>query len=103
MRDFNHIMDKLIEVDILKGMILNDHQSLCLNYLQKPRSVPTDNNPHRFSTLLDKNEVNTQNIEKYFLKTLKERELTDYDKFLFENLDGELKLRILSNFNLLKK
>ncbi len=32
-RDFNYIIDKLIEVETLKSMLLNSHQSLCFNYI----------------------------------------------------------------------
>jgi hypothetical protein len=38
-RDFNYILDKMTEVDVLKDILLNEHQSLCLSYLQKPREI----------------------------------------------------------------
>ena len=102
-RDFNYIMDKLIEVDLLKNMMLNNYQSLCLNYMQKPRTVLHGQSPHRFSSLVDKADKNIQHIENYFLKLLKEREVSGYDEYIFTNLDDDVKAKILSNFSLFTK
>lgn len=94
-RDFNYILDKMNEVDNLKEILLNDHQSLCLSYLQKPREIDLGDSLHRFSNLITKEEVNKDTIQKYFLRLLNYETLTEKDEILFNRLEDKLKEKIL--------
>jgi hypothetical protein len=96
LRDFNYILDKMTEVDTIKKMLFNDHQALCLKYLQKPRDISVSNTPNRFSSVLNSDEVNISQIYKYFQKLLNEEELRGYDQFLFESLDENIKEKIIN-------
>ena len=93
-RDFNYIAEKMNELDVLKGMILNEHQSLCLKFLKKPSYVEVSDISKTFSTLANSNEENTEIICNYFIRLLNEDPLSGYDEFLFKNLDDRVKDKI---------
>jgi hypothetical protein len=94
-RDFNYILDKMNEVDILKEILFNEHQSLCLSYLQKPREIDLGDTPHRFSNLTAREEANKDKIQKYFTRLLNQEALTGNDEILFKRLEEKLKEKIL--------
>ena len=93
-RDFNYIAEKMNELDVLKGMILNEHQALCLKYLKKPSYVEVSDITKTFSTLANSNEENVDIICNYFIRLLNEDPLSGYDEFIFKNLDDRVKDRI---------
>ena len=93
-RDFNYIAEKMNELDVLKGMILNEHQSLCLKFLKKPSYVEVSDISKTFSTLANSNEENVEIISNYFIRLLNEDPLSGYDEFLFKNLDNRVRERI---------
>jgi len=94
-RDFNYILSKMNEVDTLKEILLNEHQSLCLSYLQKPREIDLGDSPHRFSNLITNEEVNKDTVQKYFQRLLNNETLTEKDEILFKRLEDKLKEKIL--------
>lgn len=94
-RDFNYIAEKMNELDVLKGMILNEHQSLCLKFLKKPSYVEVSDITKTFSTMANSNDQNIDIICNYFIKLLNEDPLSGYDEFLFRNIDERIRERIL--------
>ena len=94
-RDFNYIAEKMNEMDVLKGMMLNEHQALCLKFLKKPSYVEVSDITKTFSTLANSNEENAEIICNYFIRLLNEDPLSGYDEFLFKNIDDRIKERIL--------
>jgi hypothetical protein len=94
-RDFNYILDKMTEVDVLKDILLNEHQSLCLSYLKKPRDIDGDT-PHRFSSLVTGEEDNRNIIQRYFTRILNQEALVGNDEILFRRLDDKLREKVLS-------
>ena len=98
-RDFNYILEKMTEVDVMKNLMMNEYQALCLNYLQKPRDLPTSENPQRFSTIVNSEETNISQIQSYFLRLLNEDALVGHDEYLFRGLDESIKEMIFSKLN----
>ena len=94
-RDFNYILDKMTEVDVLKDILLNEHQSLCLSYLKKPRDIDLGDTPHRFSSLVTGEEVNRDIIQRYFTKILNQEALVGNDEILFRRLDDKLREKVM--------
>lgn len=82
-RDFNVILNKMNEIDALKSMLLNDHQALCLNYLQKPKDVELNEPLNKFSFLINTEEEN-QNYtwEDFYVK----RNLRKFKKIEFTEI-----------------
>jgi hypothetical protein len=96
-RDFNYILDKMTELDLMKTIILNEHQGLCLEYIQKPREVDLTDAPQRFSKLVNTDQINKKIIQEYFSKLLSEDVLIGHDEFLFRKLDDSIKEDIMIN------
>ena len=94
-RDFNYIAEKMNELDVMKGMILNEHQSLCLKFLKKPSYVEVSDITKTFSSMANSNDENIEIICNYFIRLLNEDPLSGYDEFLFKNLDDRIRERIL--------
>ena len=94
-RDFNYIAEKMNELDVMKGMMLNEHQSLCLKFLKKPSYVEVNDISKTFSTMAKSNEENIEIVCNYFIRLLNEDPLSGYDEFLFKNLDGTIRDKIL--------
>ena len=69
-RDFNFILLKMNEIENLKNIFLNDHQSLSLYYLKKPKHITSNNTPHRFSFLVNSEEQNAKYLKDYFIKRM---------------------------------
>ncbi len=95
-RDFNYISEKLNELDVMKGMILNEHQSLCVKFLKKPSYVEVSDISKTFSTMANSNEENIEIVCNYFIRLLNEDPLSGYDEFLFKNLDDSVRDKILA-------
>jgi hypothetical protein len=95
-RDFNFILMKMNEVENLKNIFLNDHQSLSMCYLQKPKHITSNNTPHRFSFLVNSEEINAKYLTEYFVKRMESGKLSGNDEVLFKQLDQKIKLQILS-------
>jgi len=94
-RDFNYIAEKMNELDVIKGMLLNEHQSLSLKYLKKPSYVEVSDITKTFSTLANTHDENIEIICDYFIKLLKEDPLSGFDEFIFKNIDDKIKEKIL--------
>jgi hypothetical protein len=43
LRDYDIVIKKINEIDVLKRLLLNDEQLLCFDFLEKPLSLNTDN------------------------------------------------------------
>ena len=71
-RDFNYIAEKMNELDVIKGMMLNEHQSLCLKFLKKPSYVEVSDISKTFSTMANSNEENIEIVCNYFIRLLNE-------------------------------
>lgn len=99
LRDYNFILNKLKETEVLKQIVLNPNQALCLNYLQKPNDLFSEHSLYNFSTLLNSNEHNTSEISNYFIKLLEVGDLEGNDKILFDGLDSKIKTDILKKLN----
>jgi hypothetical protein len=95
-RDFNFIIMKMNEVENLKNIFLNDHQSLSMCYLQKPKLITSQKIPHRFSFLVNSDEINAKYLTEYFVKRMEIGQLEGNDQVLFKQLDQKLKIHILS-------
>ena len=95
-RDFNFIIMKMSEVENLKNIFLNDHQSLSMCYLQKPKNVTSNKTPHRFSFLVNSEEINAKYLTEYFVKRMETGKLVGNDEVLFKQLDHKIKIQILS-------
>ncbi len=95
-RDFSYLADKMNELDVIKSMLLNEHQALCLKFLKKPSYVQVNDISQTFSTLVNSNDENIEIICNYFIKLLNEDPLSGYDEFLFKNLDDRIKVKIFT-------
>lgn len=96
-RDFNFILLKMNEVENLKNIFLNDHQSLSMYYLQKPKNIVSNNTPHRFSFLVNSEEKNALYLKQYFVKRMETGGLSGNDEVLFNQLNDKIKSQILSH------
>jgi hypothetical protein len=88
---------KMSEVENLKNIFLNDHQSLSMCYLQKLKNVTSNKTPHRFSFLVNSEEINAKYLTEYFVKGMETGKLVGNDELLFKQLDHKIKIQILSN------
>jgi hypothetical protein len=96
-RDFSFILMKMNEIENLKNIFFNDHQSLSMYYLQKPKQINSNNTPHRFSFLVNSEEINAKYLTEYFVKKMAEGKLVGNDEVLFKQLDQKIKLQIFSH------
>lgn len=104
LRDFDYILNSLNELEIIKNLLLNENQILCLEYLKKPTvndylsysGSSLKSYPHFFNF----DEENKEILCNYFLNLLKEDPLTGYDEFLFMRLDDDIKKKIERKLNI---
>ncbi len=96
-RDFNFILTKMNEMENLKNIFLNDHQSLSMYFLQKPKLITSNNNPHRFSFLVNSEEINAKYLTDYFIQKMEQGKLAGNDELLFRKLEQKIRIHILSN------
>ena len=95
-REFDHILQKMNELDVLKTILLNEYQKASLDFLQKPK----DTNMQifkKFHTSRDAQSGNLESVENYFLNLFREEDgnLNDKDEYLFHQLDEKIKQNII--------
>ncbi len=90
LREFDHILQRNNELDVIKTILFNDQQKASLAFSQKPKfsnQTIKKLNPH---------ENNLQLVENYFSNMICEQgNFNEKDQFLFNQLDEKLQQKIL--------
>jgi hypothetical protein len=96
-REFDHILKSINELDVIKTILFNDQQKASLAFLQKPKFTNIET-LKKFSTHKEALVNNLQVVENYFSNLICEQgNLNEKDEFLFNQLDQKIQQKILKN------
>jgi hypothetical protein len=90
LQDYDMILKKLNELEIMKKVIFNKEQLLCFEFLEKPHILQQQN-----SSISNKDIRMRENLISYF-SLLSEDELKGYNETFFNFLEHNLKIDIMS-------
>lgn len=95
-REFDHILQKMNELEIIKTLLFNEYQKASLLYLKKPKNTNIEIFK-KYNTNKDIDVMNLEGVENYFSKVLCEQDgnLNERDEFLFLQLDDKIQQSIL--------
>jgi hypothetical protein len=96
-REFDHILQCMNEMDLLKKLLLNEQQRTSLAFLQKPKNMSVVETVKKYNTFKISNTQNLKMVEEYFLKLINENEgnLNEKDQLIFNELNDRIKNNIL--------
>ncbi len=94
-REFDHILQSINELDVIKTILFNDQQKASLAFFQKPKLTNIET-LKKFSTHKEALGNNLQVVENYFSNLICEQgNLNEKDDFLFNRLDQKIQQKIL--------
>jgi hypothetical protein len=94
-REFDHILQSINELDVIKTILFNDQQKASLAFFQKPKLTNIET-LKKFSTHKESYVNNLDVVENYFSNLIFEQgKLNEKDEFLFNRLDKKIQQKIL--------
>jgi len=88
MKNFELLFDYARDIRVLKDILMNENQRLCLNFTKKPNV---------FEPLREQHIVtgeDEQRVVQYFCTKLREKTMDKYDDYLVEDMSSHIKKKI---------
>lgn len=97
LRDYEYVLTKMNEVEILKILLLNKCQQSAFRYFKKPVDCETESLfLETFQNLLKVENKSKENMIEYYADLISNDSLIGHDQTLYENLEDEIKKEIFT-------
>jgi hypothetical protein len=94
LRDFDYLLSKFKDIEIIKNFLFNNSQNLAIEFSHLEDSLQTNLLYSIYSSFEEKKEK-IELVTNYFVNILLENPLNEKDEFIFQQLDPNLKEKIM--------
>jgi hypothetical protein len=92
-QDYTFVLKKINEIDVLKNSLLNDKQTICFDFLNKPLNINEDYNVVKYLPEIYNIDIakTRELLIEYFVDLRTRKDMSFLDEQLFNNIREELK------------